>query len=126
LKPLLEEIMGYNKIKVKGENVHKTTFITNGDTMSYNCLISDLLDASIVFKGPIHTTFDELFNLRIYLDDLIVCVKGLIITLEFQVFGPFQIVFVLDTNSNILKELQKQLFSYNTDSPHLKYCEGPA
>jgi hypothetical protein len=29
LKPLLDEIQGYNKIKVKGANVYKTTFITN-------------------------------------------------------------------------------------------------
>ena len=36
LKPLLDEILGYNKIKVKGKNVHKTTFITNCDTMSTN------------------------------------------------------------------------------------------
>jgi hypothetical protein len=125
LKPLLDEILGYNKIKVKGENVHKTTFITNCDTMSYKCLLSSLLDASTTFKRPIHTTFDELVSLHIYLDDLIVCVKGLIITSEFQVLGPFQIAFVLDTNSYILKDLQKQLFSYNTNSPRLKYCEGP-
>jgi hypothetical protein len=110
LKPLLDEILGYNKIKVKGENVHKTTFITNGDTMSYNSLLSSLLDASISFKAPIHTTFDELVSLHMYLDNLIVCVKGLIITSKFQVFDPFQIAFVLDTNSYILKELQKKFF----------------
>jgi hypothetical protein len=80
LKPLLGEILGYNKIKVKGANVHKTTFITNCDTTSYKFLPSGLLDASIAFKRPIHTTFDELVSLHAYLDDLIVCVKGLIIT----------------------------------------------
>jgi hypothetical protein len=87
--------------------------------------ISSLLDTSTTFKRPMHTTLDELVSLHLYLDDLIVCVKGLIITSEFQVLGPFQIDFVLDTNSYILKDLQKQLFSYNTNNPRLKYCEGP-
>jgi len=72
-----------------------------------------------------HTTLDELISLNIYLDDLIVCIKGLIVTSEFQVLGHFQIAFVLDTNSYILKELHKQLFSYNANSPRLKYFEGP-
>jgi hypothetical protein len=118
--------MGYNKIKIKGENVHKTTFITNCDTMSYKFLPFRLLDASTIFKIPIHTTFYELVSLHFYLDDLVVCIKGLIITSEFQALGPFQIAFVLETNSYILKDLQRQLFSYNTNSPRLKYCEGPA
>jgi hypothetical protein len=126
LKPLLDEILGYNKIKVKGANVHKTTFITNCDTMSYKCLPFGLLDANIAFKRHIHTTFNELVSLHIFLDDLIVCIKGLIITLEFQVLGPFQIDFVLDTNYYILKDLQRQLFSYSTNNPRLKYCEVPA
>jgi hypothetical protein len=66
-----------------------------------------LPDASTAFKIPIHTTLDELISIHIYLDDLIMYVKGLIITSEFQVLflGPFKIVFVLDTNSYILKEL---------------------
>jgi hypothetical protein len=105
LKPLLDEILGYNKIKVKGTKVHKTTFITNYDTMSYKCSIFGLLDAGTAFKNPIHTTFNELVTLHIYVDDLIVCVKGLIITSEFQVLGPFQIAFVLDTNSYVFKDL---------------------
>jgi len=29
LEPLLDSLFGYNKIKVEGENIHKTTFITN-------------------------------------------------------------------------------------------------
>ena len=87
--PLLGEILGYNKIKVEGANVHKTTFITNCDTMSYKSLPSGLLDSISTFKRPIHTTFNELVSLHAYLDDLIVCVKGLIITSEVQVLGPF-------------------------------------
>jgi hypothetical protein len=126
LEPLLDSLFGYNKIKVEGENIHKTTFITNCDTMSYNYLPSGLFDTSITLKGPIHTTFDELVSLHAYLDDLIVCVKRLIVTSEFQVLGHFQITFVLDTNSEILKELQRQWFSHTTNSPRLKYCEGPA
>jgi hypothetical protein len=94
--------------------------------MSYRCLLSGLLDANTDFKRPIHTTFDELANLHIYLDDLIVCVKGLIITSDFQVLGPFQISFVLDTNSYIFRDLQEQLLSYNTNNSCLKYCEGSA
>jgi hypothetical protein len=125
LNPLLDSLFGYSKIKVERENFHKTTLITNCDTMSYNCLPSGLFDASTTFKRPIHTTSNELVSLHAYLDDLIVCVKGLIITPEFQVLGHFQITFVLDTNSEILKELQRQWFSYNTNNPRLKYCEGP-
>jgi hypothetical protein len=127
LRPLLDSFLGCKKIKVKGEDAHKTTLITNWGTMSYKCLFSGLLDASTAFKRPIHTTFDELVSIHLYLDDLIVCVKGMIITSEFQVLflGPFKIAFVLDTNSYILKDLQKQLFSYNTNSSRLKYCEGP-
>jgi hypothetical protein len=113
------------KIKVKGENALKTTLITYWGTMSYQCQLYSLIDTSTAFKRPMHTTLDEYVSLHIYLDDLIVCVKGLIITSELQVLGPFQTAFVLDNNYYILKELQKQLFSYNTNSPHLKYCEGP-
>jgi hypothetical protein len=119
-------LFGYDKIKIEGENIHKTTFIISCGTMSYNCLPSGLFEASIPLKGPMHTTFDELVSLHAYLDDLIVCVKRMIITSEFQVLGHFWITFVLDTDSEILKELQRQWFSHNTNSPRLKYCEGPA
>jgi len=112
-------------MKVKGEDAYKTTLITNWGTMPNQFFLFRLLDESTAFRRPVHTTFDELVSLHIYLDDLIVCVKGLIITSELQVLGPFQTAFVLDNNYYILKELQKQLFSYNTNSPHLKYCEGP-
>jgi hypothetical protein len=125
LEPLLNSLFGYNRIKVEGENINKTTFITDCDTMSYNCLPSGLFDASTTFKRPIHTTFDELVSLHAYLDDLFVCAKGMIIKPEFQVLGHFQTMFVLDTNSYILEELQRQSFSYNTNSPCLKYCKGP-
>jgi hypothetical protein len=76
LRPLLDSLFGYKRIKVKGENIHKTTFITNCDTMPYKCFPSGLLDASISLKRPIHTTFNELVSLHAYLDDLIMCVKG--------------------------------------------------
>jgi hypothetical protein len=127
LRPLLEKKLGYSKIKRKGADVHKTTLITNWGTMTYKRLPSGLPDASTTFKIPIHTTLDELVSIHIYLDDLIVCIKGLIITSEFQVLflGPFKIAFVLDTNSYILKDLQEQLFSYSTNGSCLKYCEGP-
>ena len=83
LRPLLDSLFGYNRIKVRGENVHKTTFLTNCDTIPYRCHFFFLLDTGTSFKKPIHTTFNELVNLHAYLDDLIMCVKGLIITSEF-------------------------------------------
>jgi hypothetical protein len=126
LGPLIDSLFGYKRIKVKGENVHKTTFITICDTTPYKCLPSGLFDASTPFKRPIHTTFNELVSLHAYIDDLIMCVKGIIITSEFQVLVPFQINFSFDTNSYILRKLQRQLFSYSTNSPRLKYCEGRA
>jgi hypothetical protein len=49
--------------------------------------------------------FNELVSLHAYLDDLIICVKGMIITQGFQVLGHFQITFVLETNSEILRGL---------------------
>jgi hypothetical protein len=118
-------LLGYKKIKVKGARVYETTFLTNRDTMAYKCLSLGSLDASTTFKRPIDTTFSKLVSLHAYLDDLIMCVKGMIITLEFRVLDHFQVTFVLGSNSDILKELQRQWFSYNTNSPHLKYCEGP-
>jgi hypothetical protein len=105
LRPLLDSMFGYKRIKVKGENAHKTTFITNCDTMPYKCHLFILLDIGISFKKPMHMTLDELVNLHLYLDDLIVHVKGLNISSDFQVIDPFQIAFVLDTNSYILKDL---------------------
>jgi hypothetical protein len=95
--------------------------------MTDKCLPFGLPYASTAFKRPIRTTPDELINIHIYLDDLIVHVKGLITTPEFQVLflGPFKIVFVVDTNSYILKDLQEQLFSYSIDCSHLKHCVGP-
>ena len=126
LEPLLDSFFGCNKIKVEGENYHKTTFITNHDTMSYNCLPSGLVDTSIALRRPVHITFDKLGRLQAYIDDLIVSVKGMIVTSGFQMLGHFQITFVLDTNSEILKGLQRQWCSYTINNPHLKYCEGPA
>jgi hypothetical protein len=118
-------LFGYKTIKVKGENVHKTTFITNCDTMPYKCHLFILLDIGTSFKKTMHMTLDELVSLHLYLDDLILCVKGLMITSDFQVTGPSQIVFVLDTNSYISKDLQEKLFPYTTNIPRLKYCEEP-
>jgi hypothetical protein len=105
LRPLLDILFGYKRIKVKGENVHKNTFITNCDTMNYKCWIFSLLDTCTDFKKPMHMNLDELVSLHIYLDDLIMRVNGLMITSDFQVIDPFQIAFVLDTNSYILKYL---------------------
>jgi hypothetical protein len=125
LEPLLDSLFGYNETKVKGTNIHKTNFITNCDTMSYNFLPFGIFDTSSALRRPIHTTFEELLSVHVYLDDLIVCVKRMIVMLECRVLGHFHITFVLDTNLKILNELQRQWFSYNTKSPCLKYCEGP-
>jgi hypothetical protein len=125
LKPLLDSLFGYKRIKVKGEIVHKTTFITIFNTMPYKCQLFSLLDTGTDFKKTMHMTLDELVNLHLYLDEIIVRVKGMMITSCFQVTGPFQIYFVLDTNSYISKYLHEQLFPYNTNNPRLKYCEEP-
>jgi len=92
--------------------------------MSYKFWFSSLLDIVASFKRLVHISLNEFVGLHLYLDNLIVCAKGLMITSDFQVFGPFQIDFVLDTNSYILKDLQEKLFSYSANNPHLKYCEG--
>jgi hypothetical protein len=122
LRPLLDNLFGYNEIKVKGENVHKTTFITNCDTMPHKCQIFILLDTGTTLKKTMHMTLDELVSLHLYLDELMMSIKGMMITSYFQVISPFQIAFVLDTNSYISKDLQEQLFPYNTSNPRLKYC----
>ena len=127
MRPLLEIFLGYSKIKEIGVDVHKITLIINWGTMTYKFLFSGLPDASTTFKRPIHTTLGELISIHIYLDDLIIYVKGLIITLEFQVLflGSFKITFVLDTNSYILRDSQEKFLSYNTNSSRLKHYEGP-
>jgi hypothetical protein len=96
MSPLLDNFLGYSQIKGKGADAHKTTLIINWGTMTDKCLLSGLPYASTTFKRPIQTTLDELISIHIYLDDLIVHVKGLIITPEFQVLflGPFKIDFV--------------------------------
>jgi hypothetical protein len=109
MRPALDKFLGYRKIKVKGAYAHKATLISNWGSMTYKCRFPGLSDVSTAFKIPIHTTLDELIIIHIYLDDLIIYVKGLIITSKFQVLflDPFKIVFVLDTNSYILKNLQE-------------------
>ena len=124
---LLNVLFSYNQIEVKATNAYKTTFITDWGTMTYERILSGLLDASTTFKRPIQITLGELISIHIYLDDLIIYVKGLLIASEFQVLflGPFKISFVLNTKSYILKDLQEQLFSYNTNGSHLKHYVGP-
>jgi hypothetical protein len=95
LRPLLDSLLGYKRIKLKREKVYETNFITNHDTMPYKFLPPSSLDESTAFKRPIHTTFSKLVSLHAYLDDLIMCVKGMIITSKFQVLDHFQITFVL-------------------------------
>ena len=99
LGPLLESFFSYNNFNVEGENYHKTTLTTSCDTMSYNCPPSGLFDTSITLRRPIHITFYKSVCLQDYLDDLIVSIKGMIVTLGFQMLGHFRITFVLDTNS---------------------------
>jgi hypothetical protein len=124
---LLDNFSGYNQIKVKRVDTYKTTFITHWGTVTYECMLFSLPDARTTFKRNMQITRDELINIHIYLDDLIVCVKGMIITSEFQVLwlGPFKIAFVLGTNSYILKYLHDRLFSYSTNSSHLKHYVEP-
>jgi hypothetical protein len=72
MRPLLDSFFGYNQIKGKGVDAHKTTFITDWGTMTYKCMLYGLPDASTSFKIPIQITLDELISIHIYLDDLIV------------------------------------------------------
>jgi hypothetical protein len=126
LELLLDYLFGYNKIKVEGGNYHNTISTTNHDTMYYNFLPFGLFDTSTALRSPIDTTFNEMVSLHAYLDDLIVSIKGMIATSRFQVWGHFWITFVLETNSKILNQLQRQWFSHTISSPCLKYYEGPA
>jgi hypothetical protein len=80
LRPLLDNFFVYNKTKGKGEDSQKTTLIPNWCSMSYKFLFSSLPDTSTSFKIPIHPILDELISIHIYLDDLIIYIKGLIIT----------------------------------------------
>jgi len=127
MMPLLNVFSSYNQIKVKGEDAYKTTFITYWGTMTYERMIYVLPDASTTSKRPVQITLDELISNHVYLDDLIIYVEEMLITLEFQVLflGPSKIDFVLDTNSYILKDSQEQLFSYSTNSSYLKHYLGP-
>jgi hypothetical protein len=127
MRPLLDSFFGYNQIKENGVNAHKITVITNCGTMNYKCMLSSLHDASTTFKRLIQTTLEELISIHIYLDDVIVYVKGMTITSVFQVLflGPFKINFFLCTNSYILRDLREQLFSYSINSSHFKHYVGP-
>jgi ribonuclease HI len=130
MMPLLEIIFCcYNQIKEERADVYKTTLIMDLGTMTYECTLSGLPDASTTFKRPMHITLDKLIDevIHIYLDDLIVYVKGLLITSEFQVLwlGPFKISFFVGTNSYILKYLHERLFSYSTNGSHLKHYVEP-
>jgi hypothetical protein len=108
---LLDNFFGYNQIKVEREDKYKTPFNTNWGVMTYEHMLSGLPDASTIFKRPIQITLDDLIKkiIHVYLDDLIIYSKGLLIASKFQVLclGPFKIAFVLGTNSYILKDLQE-------------------
>jgi hypothetical protein len=40
--------------------------------------------------------------------------------------GPFKIIFILVTNSHLLKDMDDILFSYSTNGSHLKHCVEPS
>jgi len=126
---LLDGFPGYNQIKVKREDKYKTTFITHWGNLTYKRMLSGLLDVGTTFKRPVQITFNDLIGkvIHVYLDDLIVYSKRLSIDSKLQKLwlGPFKIAFVLGTNSYILKDLQERLFSYNTNSSHLKNYVEP-
>jgi hypothetical protein len=109
MMPLLDSFFCYNQIKVKREDAYKTTFITNLGTVTYERIIFGLPNSSTTFKRPIQITLDELISIYIYPDDLILYIKGLLITSEFQALclGLLKIYFFLGTNSYILKYLYK-------------------
>ena len=88
-----------------------------------------LSNVGATFQRDMEIVFNDLIDkiIHIYIDDLIVYIKGPSIVSKFQELwlGPFKIAFVLGTNSYILKGLQEQLFSYNTNSSHLKHYVEP-
>jgi hypothetical protein len=77
MMPLFNVLFSYHTIEVKGEDSYKTTLITDWGTMTYERMLSD---ASTTFKRPIQINLDELINIHIYIDDLIIYVKGLLVT----------------------------------------------
>ena len=85
MMPLLDIFSGYNQIKVKGAHKFKTTFITHYGTLTYECMPSALSDASTTFKIPMQITFDDLIGkiIHVYLDDLIMYFKGILIVSKF-------------------------------------------
>jgi hypothetical protein len=100
---LLDIFPDYNQIKVNEADNYKTTFITDLGTLTYECKPFGLYDVGTTFKKLVQITLEELINIHIYLDDLIIYVKGLLITSEFQLLflGPLKNLFVLDTKSYI-------------------------
>jgi hypothetical protein len=122
---LLDGFSGYNQIKVKRVDKYKTTFITRWGTFAYEHMPFGLSNAGATFQRDMQIAFDDLIDkiIHIYLDDLVVYSKKGLNGSEFQKLwsGPFKIEFVLGTNSYILKDLQEQLFSYNTNGSHLKH-----
>jgi hypothetical protein len=129
MRPLLEFIFSYNQFKFKKEDAYKSTLITNQDTLTYERMPSVLSIISTTFKGSMKIICNDLIGkiTHVYLDDLIICSKGLSITSIFQKLWlvPFKISFFLGTSSYILKYLQEQLFSYNTNDSHLKHYLDP-
>jgi hypothetical protein len=98
--------------------------------LTYERIPSGLSNVDVTFKIPMKIDFDDLIKkiIHIYLYDLIVYFKGLLIVSNFQELWlrPFKIAFVLGTNSYILKDLQERFFSYSTNVSHLKhYVEPP-
>jgi hypothetical protein len=86
MMPLVDDFSSDNKIKVKGVDKYKTTFINHWGTLNYERIPSVLSDANTTFKIPMQITFDDLIDkiIHIYLDDLIVYFKGLSIVSKFQ------------------------------------------
>jgi hypothetical protein len=48
--------------------------------MPHKCRLFSLLNKGIALKKTMHATLDELVSLHLYLDELIVRVKGMMIT----------------------------------------------
>lgn len=71
---LLDGFSGYNKIRVKEEDQHKTTFTTKWGTFTYTKMSFNLSNTRATFQRVMDIAFSELINkiILIYLDDLIV------------------------------------------------------
>jgi len=75
---LLDGFSSHNQIKVKRENIFKTTFLTRWVTFAHERMPFVLSNAGATFQRAMQIAFDNLIGkiIQIYLDDLTVYSKN--------------------------------------------------